>query len=100
MIVEDQLTELKSKLGKQSHVLNFWEELSDAERKILISQIKKIDVESLENGLKNALNRKDNCQVALKDISPLDSSCIIVREDLSNEHQDKLYNLGKYFLSR
>lgn len=93
------LAKLKSKLDKQNHVLRFWYELSDTEQKTLISQIDKIDIQSLEEGLIKALVSKNNPQLSSKDILPLDSSCILVREDLSNEHRNRLYNLGITFVA-
>lgn len=49
------MNDLHNKLGNQSHILKWYNELTSIEKNALNFQINSIDVKQLENLLKNAL---------------------------------------------
>lgn len=84
--------ELANALNGQSHVLKWFDSISDAGKESLAQQINNINVELMDKAFKGSITTNT---YKMEDISPLPSDRCIDKESISEIELDKYYNIGK-----
>lgn len=83
----ENLKETLARYG-QEHLLGFWEELSDGERKQLISDIQELNLEEVESFFKRATASLDESSAKLDDrLQPVPESTFM---SISRSSKDQL----------
>jgi hypothetical protein len=82
------------KLEKQKHLLTFFEDLKENERKELTSQLSSFDIPRLNEAFDKSINPN---VPELSEISQIEPNRCVDREQLSTAELNNLRSLGNFF---
>lgn len=90
----DSYESLLDKLGGQSHVLQYWDELEPQEKEALAKQIGSIDIQRYESAFKDVQETKP---MVFDKISPILEGRHVVKNELDQNKLDLYWQLGIHF---